>query len=171
MPVSRIVRSSAMCGSLLAAVFFASTSIAKGHHGHHHFRATGTVTTTAITCGSPDVCFDLNADLLDNKGNSLSLSGSGQIDENKCHANKGNTCCHTTESGTVADGSGDSIDEGCVGLECTNKSDTKETLKCTVTITGGTGKFEGATGSGKLSATIDPADGSGPITVSGVISR
>jgi len=29
MPVSRIVRSSAMCGSLLAAVFFASTSIAK----------------------------------------------------------------------------------------------------------------------------------------------
>jgi hypothetical protein len=165
---------SIMCAGLLAGVVCASGATAEGgghhgHHGSHPFKITGTAHTSASTCGS-DVCFDLTADLTDNKGRPFSLSGSGQIDESKCHPKAGGTCCHTTESGQVDDGIGDTVDEGFVGLDCTNRSDTRESLKGTLTITGGTGKFAGAKGSGKLTATIEPATGNGPITLSGKIS-
>ncbi len=168
MPASRLVRSSILCAGLLAGILAADIASTKGKKVHH-FKAKGTVTISDVgSCGS-NTCYDISADLIDKHGNTSTLTGTGTNDTSTCHKKKGKICCTNTESGTVVTADGN-IDEGFVGKGCTNKSDTKETLLGKLTITGGTGKYEGATGSGKLSATIDPKSGTGPISVSGVIT-
>jgi hypothetical protein len=169
----RLIRSSMICAGLFGSLLCMGPAMAKGgHHGHRGarpFKLTGIVQTSPSPCGS-DVCFDLTASLKYTQGDSFDFTGSGKIDESKCHPRAGGSCCQTTETGQVSDTSGDSVDEGFVGTDCTNGS-TQETLKGSLTITGGTGRFSGAKGSGKLFASINTSTDSGPITLFGKISK
>jgi hypothetical protein len=173
------MRVSVVLAALVAVAFVAGTVHAQnlddqwlespgkggGHNGGGRFQGSGTVTVTQTTpCPSGNSCFSLTGSV-NGKNGPVGLSGSGT--NSNCHTNKKKTCC--SSGGTItASPNGGTVDFSFGGMACSS-SPTKETTKVHLMVTGGTGKYAGATGSGQATIMDDPRTGQGTISASGNI--
>jgi hypothetical protein len=152
----------------LVSVLAVGLADASGRHHRLSFALNGPIKVSTVPC-TPNICFDITSNhLLDSEGHVFDLDGSGQIDESACREVKRKMCCTATETGKVSNGTG-VVDEAFAASACTNRAETQMTLKGALEITGGTGLFTGAEGSGRVSAQFKTANGKGSITLKGKI--
>jgi hypothetical protein len=116
-------------------------------------------------CIKQAVCYVITGDVNIAPFGKAKLTGEGTINPGTCRPNQTDGMCCKDLLFAIAQTSADtSIDFTMSGQDCT-KSETQEILKASVKITGGTGKFKGASGSGTATMTIDPALGNGTISI------
>ena len=81
----------------------------------------------------------------------------------------GGGCFPETRTTTLTAANGDELTLAAAGTNCPT-SPTTVAASDTFTVTGGTGRFVGASGSGTVSATVDLATSTAVVTLSGVLS-
>jgi len=138
----------------------------KGGHHSSHFQGSGKVRVTQTTpCSTGDTCFVFTGSV-NGDGGSATVKGNGT--NSNCETTDGKTCCSSDGTATVAPSSGGTIDFSFTGSACSKKA-TKETLTGLLAVTGGTGEYAGATGSGQFTLTDNPETGKGNLSASGTI--
>lgn len=79
-------------------------------------------------------------------------------------------CNPESRTTTLTAANGDTLTLAATGTNCPTSVPTMKTAFDNYTVTGGTGRFAGASGSGTISATIDLATRTAVVTVSGTLS-
>ena len=116
-------------------------------------------------CRKGAVCYVITGNITIARFGKAKLTGEGTSDPSTCRPNATDGMCCKDSLFVVAQISTDtSIDFTIGGQDCT-KSERKEVLRASVKITGGTGRFKGAAGSGSATMTIDPEIGNGTISI------
>jgi hypothetical protein len=160
--------SAAFAVGLLAAI--AAPALAKGKG--MSLSGKGTIQVSGeMACGA-DTCYSVSADFPASGGQhaiSITVNGQGMTDPTTCKGKSGKSCCMTTMNLSFTfDESGAEVatfDCAFAGPQCDKpaNSPTSETIKGKLICMDGTGVLEGLTGSGKLSANINPATGDGTV--------
>lgn len=79
-------------------------------------------------------------------------------------------CNPESRTTTLTAANGDTLMLAATGTNCPTSVPTMKTAFDNFTVTGGTGRFAGASGSGTISATIDLATRTAVVTISGTLS-
>ena len=116
-------------------------------------------------CRKDAVCYVITGNINIAGLGKAELTGEGTSNPSTCRPNgTEGMCCKEALFAIAQTGPDTSIDFSISGQDCT-KSERKEILKASVKITGGTGRFKGASGSGTATMTIDPELGNGTISI------
>lgn len=153
--------------ALSAILLISNTALAHGGHHHHRSRFKGNG-TWSVSPPDTNGNYTVSGELTVNSSVDLTMSGTGQIKGSSCKTQKKKTCCLTTMNGDFQDTSGNTVDFVFSGRRC-QLSDTLETIKGPMKLTGTTGTFSGQTGSGVLQGQDNPQTWDGPVKISGAI--
>lgn len=135
-----------------------------GGHNHGHFQGSGKVDVTQTSpCPNGETCFVFTGSVSGGNG-PAAFSGNGT--NSNCQPRGKKSCC-TSAGSVTAEPNGGSVSFNFAGTACSTS--TKETLNAHLTCTGGTGMYQGATGSGQVTLTDNPKTGRGTISVSGTL--
>jgi hypothetical protein len=162
-----------IAGALAAIALLAAAPRASARKGNRNSLAgKGSILisdTLPCTTGS-DICYMVSCSFPPSRHDvSATCSGSGMTDPSTCKTKGKKTCCQTTMSLNFSvDKSGSEVGTffaGFVGSICEKpvSNPTSEKVKGNLQATNGTGIFDGQTGTGKLSAKIDPNSGNGDV--------
>jgi hypothetical protein len=130
------------------------------------FRATLTETSSAAPCGGTLLCVTVNGIGQATHLGRTSESSSPVVDTSTSPAPG---CFSETRTTTLTAANGDQITLAGPGQVCNTSPTTASTLD-TWTVTGGTGRFSGASGSGTGSAAIDTTTGNAVSVFTGTLS-
>ena len=120
-------------------------------------------------CRKDAVCYVITGSIKIDRIGEAKLSGEGTVNPSTCHPNASEGMCCKDSLFVIAEISKDTaIDFTISGLDCTRAA-TEEILKASAKITGGTGRFQGASGAGTATMNIDPELGNGTISIAATL--
>jgi hypothetical protein len=130
------------------------------------FHATLTETSSATPCGGHFLCVTVNGTGEATQLGRTSESSSPLVDTS---TNPAPGCFSETRTTTLTAANGDQLTLAGPGLDC-NTSATTASTSDTWTVTGGSGRFTGAQGSGTDSASVDLTNGNAVSVYTGTLS-